>query len=179
MPNCANKIGMKLIAAAVWTMLGPCLAFCQCAVPPEIKAELERKYGGWMIVTSDKLKKDDLHTWKAMHSRECPGVLEGRFADDKQSFAVALVQQEAGKTREQVLLLEEQRGGLKPRVLVPPTEVGVVNVLVKEPPGRYSSFDQSQTIKATTDCIVVVQLEARGLLFYWDGVEFKSLQWSY
>jgi hypothetical protein len=120
-------------------------AFSQCKVPTELRTELAEKYAGWKIVTPDKLSRDDLETWKSLHPRKCPGLLQGRFVDGKESFAVALVPERAGKFREQVLLFERQESGLKSTPLVLPKDLAIINVLVKLPPGRYTSFDGTST----------------------------------
>ncbi len=156
-------------------------AVSQCKAPEELRTELDKKYAEWKIVTIGTLTKDDRSTWESMHPKECPGILRGRFVDGRESFAVALVKERATRPmlREQVVLFEKLGTELRATVLVSPTELAIVNVLVKLPPGRYSSFDDSKKIKTTTDAIAVVQLEAQALLFYWDGAQFKSLPWSY
>jgi len=171
----------KLVIILGWIAVSSPFAVSQCNAPEELRTELTEKYAGWKVVTLGTLSKDDRDTWESMHPRQCPGILRGKFVDERESFAIALVQKQATRptVREQVVLFEKQGAELRATVLVSPRELAIVNVLVKLPPGRYSSFDDSKKIKTTTDAIAVVQLEARALLLYWDGVQFKALPWSY
>jgi hypothetical protein len=154
-------------------------AFSQCKVPPGLQAQLTEKYPQWSIVTPDKLGRDDHETWKSLHPKECPGLLQGKFVDDRDLFAVALVQKRAGRIREQVVLFEPQESGWTIVVLVPAKELTVTGVLVKLPPGRYTSFDGRKKVKISTESIDVAQLGAHASILYWDEGQFKSLLWSY
>ena len=170
----------RISTLALWIVSAFSLsAFSQCKAPPGLQTELTEKYPQWSIVTPDKLSRDDRETWQSLHPKECPGLLQGKFIDDRDSFAVALVQGRAGRIREQVILFEPQESGWTTVVLAPAKELTVVGVLVKLPPGHYTSFDGRKTVKISTDSVDVAQLGAHASILYWEGGQFKSLLWSY
>jgi hypothetical protein len=170
----------KVVTIVFWLVAGSALnAFSQCVIPADLGVEVKENYPAWSIVTPEKLTRDDRATWKSLHPKKCPGLLEGKFLGAGSSFAVALVQQRADKIREQVILLTLKDSGWDTVVLVPPRDLTITNVLVKLPPGRYTSFDGAKKVKIDTDSIAVVQLEARASILYWDGSQFRSIAWSY
>ena len=169
----------RLIISCCWLLAAAsCLAFSQCDAPTELRTELAKKYPEWKVVTPNSLSKDDLHIWRSLHPKDCPGILRGKFMNGEEAFVVALIQGRPSKIREQVLLFKRHGSTIRPITLVSPTNLTIVNVLTKLPPGHYTGVD-GEKIRTKTDAIAVIQLEARALLFYWDGTQFKSLQWSY
>ncbi len=168
----------RLILALWITTASSLFAFSQCNVPPDLKTELTEKYPEWSIVTPENLNSDDRETWKSLHPKACPGLLKGRFTGDSDSFALALIQRRGKRIREQVILLEARESGWTTVVIEPPNELTVISVIVKLPPGYYTSFDGTKRIKTSTDSIDVAQLEAHAAIRYWDGARFKYLIWS-
>lgn len=157
-----------------------CVALGQCSsthLPEQLRTRLA-EYKGWRMVDVASLTNDDQRTWQNEHPKECPGFTEGRFIDEQPSFIVALVRRSGNKLFQQVLAFRSRDVTYEPILLGVPSEVAIVHVLIKLPPGKYTNFDRDVTIRTLHDVVVLTQLNAHSTLYYWRKGNFHSLNYS-
>jgi len=130
------------------------------------------------MVDVASLIRDDQRTWQNEHPNECPGLTEGRFIDEQPSFVIALVRRSGNKLFQQVLAFRPGDVTYEPIPLGVPSEVAIVHVLIKLPPGKYMNFERDVTIRTLRDVVALTQINAHSTLYYWRNGKFRSLNYS-
>ena len=157
-----------------------CVALGQCS-SSHLPEQLQRKlaeYKEWKMVDVGSLTRDDQRTWQNEHPKECPGLTEGRFIDEQPSFVIALVRRSGNKLFQQVLAFRPGDVTYEPIPLGVPSEVAIVHMLIKLPPGKYMNFERDVTIRTLRDVVALTQINAHSTLYYWRNGEFHSLNYS-
>ena len=164
-----------LTMGCVQTKADSCL---DIKLPEQVRQKLSTAYVGWQIVTAARPPDEDRGTWKDCCAKECPGVIQGKFTDDGQEYVINLIRKTQNKTFQQIILFRENENGLGVVTIDPSSVVGVVSVIRKGPSGTYRDRYEARSIKAERDVIIVSEIDAGALAYYWDGTRFRWISIS-
>lgn len=154
---------------------------CTRILPANLRKEVEAEFPSWRPKRLSDLHSDDRQLWQNARARECPGIAVGHFKSVASlSYALLLVP-EKDPTRGYKLLFVEQQSS-------PPYQSVVLDqnddqdsasmVISKAPPGKYSDFEQTRTVRIRLDTINVEWLEKAAVTYYWSNGQFLTLQTS-
>jgi hypothetical protein len=115
-------------------------------LPAEIQNKLTTTYAAWKIATPALLHSlnpkwwPDPKKWSIMgglvnpdFSKECPGMVTGKFSDDNQiGYFVNLIRQQDGKTWQRVLYFHPSADGFSVETVVVPSRIKATNQRVLE-----------------------------------------------
>jgi hypothetical protein len=144
-------------------------------LPDQIQASLTKDYAGWKIVTPSTLETSDRETWLENYSKECPGIIKGKFSGDQAGYVLNLIKRLNGKTFQQVVYFEPDESSFSPVVLFPSTAIKIVTVIKKFAPGNYKSANGGRSHLIKTDTIGISQIDAWTEIYYWDGSRFRTM----
>ena len=148
-------------------------------LPQKIKSTLDKEYLAWNIVTPELLSSpDDLQMWNENYSGECPGIVSGHFTGQNVSYAINLIRGSGKTLEQQIVFFKPTPEGFKYLVLDPPSHVDVVTVLRKFAPGVYKSPESGRSVSVKFDTIGISEIEAKTIVYYWDGKKFRHIQTS-
>jgi hypothetical protein len=144
-------------------------------LPEQIQASLTGDYAGWEVVIPSTLEASDSATWHENYSKECPGIIKGKFSGDSEGYVLNLVKKAPGKTLQQVVYFEPKESGFSPVVIFPSTAIKIVTVIRKFAPGKYKPSNGGKSLFIKTDTIGISQIDAWTEVYYWDGSRFRKM----
>ena len=168
----AARCVLMIALANVYLHANPCDL---TNLPESIRSSLRTTYSGWKVVTPAMLEISDRETWSQRYSKECPGMIKGRFAGDSDGFVLNLVMKEGGKLFQQIVYFRPDEASFSPLEVFPRMAIGVQTVIRKFAPGQYKSAHGGRSILIKTDTVGVSQIEAWTEVYYWDKVGFRSI----
>jgi hypothetical protein len=144
-------------------------------LPEQIQASLTGDYAGWRIVTPSALETSDRGTWLENYSKECPGIVRGKFSGDQEGYVLNFVKKLSGKTFQQVVYFKPNESGFSPVVIFPSTAIKIVTVIRKFAPGKYKPSNGGKSVFIKTDTIGISQIDSWTEVYYWDGLHFQKM----
>ena len=144
-------------------------------LPEQIQSSLTGDYAGWKVVIPSTLEASDRATWHENYSKECPGIIKGKFSGDSEGYVLNLVKKAPGKTLQQIVYFEPNESGFSPVVIFPSTAIKIVTVIRKFAPGKYKPSDGGKSLFIKTDTIGISQIDAWTEVYYWDGARFHKM----
>lgn len=150
---------------------------CSIALPQHIAERLSAKFPGWRTKRVSDLLADDHALWMHAHPKECPGAATGHFKDSKaESYAVLLLRKSDPSTGYKLIVVS----GNDDFDLLDHSDTGVSSgmVISRLKPGKYSDFEETESIAIKLDSINVEWIEAAAVLYYWNSHKFRTLQTS-
>jgi hypothetical protein len=144
-------------------------------IPRQIQASLYADYAGWRIVTPSALEASDRETWLEDYSKECPGIIKGKFTDVDEGYVFNLIQKRGGKTFQQVVYFQHHDDGYITQVLLKPQAISIVLVIRLFAPGRYKDVTNGKSLMIATDTIGLSQIGSGTVVYYWDGTIFRRI----
>jgi hypothetical protein len=152
---------------------------CAGTLPAEVRALLESRFAQWKVVTIADLGLDERRLWRQKHDDLCPGIAGGRFdGSPNVSYAVTLLREHNKQLYQMLVLVHRTTKVYRIVILSPPQRVAVTSVVVKLPPGEFSTGDRSARIRTKFDVISYEAIEAGAIVYYWGHGQYKSLQTS-
>jgi hypothetical protein len=171
-------IGRSLNHLLVVLFIGICAHAGPCDVnilPASIRESLNTIYSGWRIVTPAVLELSDRETWRENYSKECPGIIKGRFSGISAEYVLNLIKRENGKLIQQIVYFKDDGKTISPLTLFPPTSIKIVTVIRKFAPGKYRSADGTKAMTIKTDTIGISQIDSWTEVYYWDNDKFRRI----
>lgn len=144
-------------------------------LPESIQSSLAADYAGWRPVTPNMLESSDRQTWIESYSKECPGIIKGRFTDAGEGYVINLLKVGGGKTRQQVVYFQEHEKEYTSRLLLKPQATSIVLVIRLFAPGKYKDLISGKSLAIATDTIGLSQIGAGTVVYYWDGATFRRI----
>ena len=173
-----KRIQIFILVAAVLLLSSLTAAASPCDVknlPEQIQSSLTGDYAGWKVVIPSTLEASDRATWRENYSKECPGVIKGKFSGDSEGYVLNLVKKAPGKTLQQIVYFEPNESGFSPVVIFPSTAIKIVTVIRKFAPGKYKPSNGGKSLFIKTDTIGISQIDAWTEVYYWDGARFHKM----
>jgi hypothetical protein len=167
----------SLVAAALLlSSLAAAASPCDVkSLPEQIQSSLTGDYAGWKVVIPSTLEASDRGTWLENYSKECPGLIKGKFTGDHEGYVLNLVKKAPGQTLQQVIYFEPNESGYSPVVIFPSTAIKIVTVIRKFAPGKYKPANGGKSLLMKTDTIGMSQIDAWTEVYYWDGSSFRKM----
>jgi len=178
MPYKLFRIAMSMLFVSS-VCIQPQLGHAACAdstLPAGVRSYIVRKFPSWKIRDISDLVPRDQQLWSQLHPGECPGAAVGHFKDPKKvQCAVLLSRQEKRSHRNMVIVVQEGKRGEYEVQVLQKGEFVIPDVLYKLPPGEYTNYDDSDTVRTEHEAIVSEQLEAGAFMYYWVAGRFRRL----
>jgi hypothetical protein len=167
----------SLIAAAL--ILSPLAAKASPCdlknLPEQIQSSLAGDYAGWKVVIPSLLEESDRRTWLDNYSKECPGLIRGKFTGDNEGYVLNLIEKAPGKALQQVIYFEPKENGYSPMVIFPSAAIKTITIIRKFAPGRYKPANGGKSLLIKTDTIGISQIDAWTEVYYWNGSGFRKM----
>jgi len=152
------------------------------ALPSEAKSLINKKFPDWRLKRISDLEDYDRELWIKAHPNECPGMAAGRFELPNQiAYCLLLIPKSGAEASYKIVVLSGSTiDHYSVRVLDHADGPGADSGLVisKVPPGEYSGFDSTQSIKTKLDAIEAEWLEKSSVLYFWKNGVYRTLQTS-
>jgi hypothetical protein len=153
------------------------------SLPSAAKALLDIEYAGWRPKDVADLGPDDRQLWLKAHPKDCPGIATGHFEQPEHlSYAVLLVPDSPVKQGYKILVLRELTiGNTYAATLLDQADGGYPSsgmVISKVPPGKYSDFEETASVRLKLDAVNVEWIEKGAVLYYWANGKYRTLQTS-
>jgi hypothetical protein len=153
------------------------------SLPSGAKALLDTKYADWRPKDVSDLGADDKELWTKAHPKECPGIAIGHFEEpDRLSYAALLVPKSELKHGYKILVLRELPIGDAYSATLLDQADGEYSssglVISKVPPGKYSDFEDTASVRVKLDAVNVEWIEKGALLYYWANGKYRTIQTS-
>jgi len=153
-------------------------------LPVQAQGLIRKTFPGWRIKLVSDLESYDKQLWEKAHPKDCPGLAIGHFRTaDQTDYALLLVPNEGVNDGSKIFVLtkSERADTYSLKVLdhaeqQPGSSSGLV--ISKVPPGKYSSFDTTQSVTLKADGIEAEWLEQSSILYYWKNGRYRKLQTS-
>ncbi|HTC92823.1 MAG TPA: hypothetical protein VK699_05170 [Terriglobales bacterium] len=147
-------------------------------LPEQIQNKLATSYTGWKVVTPAMFNASDLHIWNSDHSKECPGMITGKFSDSQVGYVLNLIKRENNRTRQQVLYFHPSADGYGVEIVVPPAIVKEeLQVIVKTPPEKLADAAETQPHpKIKTDSVSVSEVGSWPTIYYWEQGRIHKIE---
>ena len=172
-------VGTACVIASVAQTAAPCDA---SALPAPLVEVLKSKFAGWRLERLSDLDGDDQKLWREGHSKECPGIAVGHFESaDNLSYAVLLLISSAQSGGYRIVVFSKDASADSYSAKVLDREVGkdyFAPVIYKLPPGKYTGFDESQSVFLKLDGVGVEWLEKSSLIYYWRAGRYHTIETS-
>jgi hypothetical protein len=148
---------------------------------PAVKLVVEhiaKQFPSWRIQTLSDFSVEYQDMWKKKHPQECPGFTSGHYlTKTKLTYAALLIPSDSRKPGYKLVLISQSRAG-KTFSSVLENVNGVTstpNVIYTLPPGKYSDAETVDKVTVHSDVLVLEQLEAGSVLYYYRNGRFKKL----
>lgn len=148
-------------------------------LPSGAKLLVSKTFPGWRFKGTS-----DLVDYAKAHPKECPGIALGHFeSPDQTAYGLLLVPTSGAETGYKIVVLSKSdtAGNYSIRVLdhaEGQAGVGSGLVISKVPPGKYSGFDSTRSIRVRLDAIEAEWLEKSSVLYFWKNGKYRTLQTS-
>ena len=155
---------------------------CQTVtLPPEAAAVLSTKYADWRPKNLSDLAGDDKALWLQEYPEDCPGIAIGHFEEpDRLAYALLLVPKSEPKHGYKIIVLRELASDHTYRATLLDQGESTTSGLVisNMPPGKYSDFEQTKSLRLKLDAVNVEWLEKAAVLYYWANGKYHTIQVS-
>lgn len=153
------------------------------SLPPGVKKLLDTKYSDWRPKDASELGADDKGLWMKAHPKECPGIAIGHFEESNRlSYAVLLVPKSELKHGYKIIVLRELPTGNAYSARLLDQADGEYSssglVISKVPPGKYSDFENTASVRVKLDAVNVEWIEKAAVLYYWANGKYRTIQAS-
>lgn len=150
---------------------------CEPAIPASLNAALKIRFSGWSVLRLSDLGQDDRSLWTKAHGRDCPGVAKGNFSrNGSPQYAILLKSGVLPSLRIQLLYAAQDASGNFQFLSVLKQHVDRLSVVYAGPPGRYSHpEDDKDSVRVTSDVIILETIESGATAYYLDKGSFKSI----
>lgn len=174
-----------LLACLLLSPLRTAKAADVCAaatLPTGVQQLLQRNYSDWRPKTMADLESDDQKLWISTNPHSCPGIAIGHFeqpnqiayalllvpkSDAKSGYALVVAARTTAANDYQLKVLDHANG---------PTDSGLV--ISKQPPGKYSGFDDPKSVNLKLNGLNLQWLEKASVLYFYSNGEYQQLQTS-
>lgn len=177
-----------LVCAVVFVIVTVCSGqlknSCRTSsLPSGAKALLDTEYGDWRTKDVSDLGADDEGLWMKAHPKECPGIAVGHFEEaNRISYAVLLVPKSELKHGYKIIILGKSPTGDVYTARLLDQAGGEYSssglVISRVPPGKYSDFEDTASVRAKVDALNVEWIEKAGVLYYWANGKYHKIQTS-
>jgi len=153
----------------------------ETTLPGAAREVLKAKFPSWRPKQVSDLDEDDRELWLKAHDKECPGIATGHFERaDKSAYAVLLVPKANPTSGYELIVLNAPQGrGYIARVLDQAKGQTYSGLVISAlAPGKYSNFEDTQSVVLKLDGIHLEWIEKGAHLFYWSGGRYHKLQIS-
>ncbi len=173
----AVRLLFLVLALASISVADPCRSDL---LPAPAWLILQRQFPEWRPKRFSDLIPDDQRLWQQAHMKDCPGISSGHFeSDDSIAYAVLLVPKSGDRTSYKLAMLSQTSGHYNIRLLDAGKDAGALSLVIsKVPPGAYSAFENTQTIRLRRDGLNVEWLEKSSTLYYWTRGRYRSIATS-
>jgi hypothetical protein len=154
---------------------------CQGQLPGELLTEIKQAFPNSKIEETTDLSPEYREMWVKAHSSQCPGVAEGKYkGPDQKLFAVLLLSTEREKPGVTLVFVDLAASGNKRFKVLETVKIATTgpNVIFTLPPGQYSDPEGLHKTRTRFDGVVLEQLEAGSLLYYYRAGAFHKLTLS-
>jgi hypothetical protein len=153
------------------------------SLPSGAKALLDSKYAGWRAKDVSDLGADDKELWLKAHPKDCPGIAIGHFEEpERLSYAVLLVPKSELKQGYKIIVLRElPTGNAYAATVLDQVDSEYSSdglVISKVPPGKYSDFEDTASVRVKLDAVNVEWIEKGAVLYYWANGKYRTIQTS-
>jgi hypothetical protein len=154
------------------------------SLPSDAQLLIVKKFPDWRPKNVSDLSADDQQLWLQAHPKECPGIAVGHFEEpDSLSYAILLVPKSDVDGGYKIIVLSNATtaDGYALRLLDRAEGQGSSSsglVLSKVPPGGYSDFEETKSVRLKLDAVSVEWIEKAEVLYYWSGGKYQTIQTS-
>ena len=181
-----TRVRLHLLVCVVILVIVPAssgqLNSCQTSgLPSAAKALLDSKYSDWRPKEVSDLGADDKERWRKAHPKECPGIAIGHFEEpDRLSYAILLVPTSERENGYKILVLKKlPTGNAYTATLLDRGDYSSSGLVIsKVPPGRYSDFEETASVRLNLDAVNVEWIEKGAVLYYWANGKYRTVQTS-
>jgi hypothetical protein len=153
-------------------------------LPSEARSLVSKKFPGWRLKRTSDLVGYDQELWVKAHPKECPGIAVGHFeSPDQTAYMLLLIPKSGTETGYKIVVLSKSTTGNAHLVRVldhaegqPGAGSGLV--ISKVPPGKYSGFDSTRSVRVKLDAIEAEWLEKSSVLYFWKNGKYRTQQTS-
>jgi hypothetical protein len=129
------------------------------------------------------LSADDQQIWYTSHEKDCPGIAIGHFENNSQlAYAFLLVSNsKPNGGYKLVVFTKDTTGDAYSSKLLNQVEDNIDStglLISKVPPGKYSNFQKTRSIRMNLDGILLEWTKAGADLFYFSGGRYQKLNVS-
>ena len=153
----------------------------ESALSASVRDLLSAKFFEWRPKRVSDMDADDQQLWlSSVHGEECPGIADGHFETaEEPSHAILLVPK------------SNPRGGYKVVVVSKGADKSAYTwklldhadgqtcsglVISKAPPGKYSDWENTKSIRLKLDGIQVEWMEKGALVYFWLESRYHKIQ---
>lgn len=150
-------------------------------VPPRVAEQLHGKFPDWRIKRASDLGPDDRALWLHAHPKECPGAITGHFKRAQATSYAVLLVPESNPTAGYKLIVASGNDSHEYSFDLldhNDTQGAAGMVISRTKPGKYSDFEQTESVTIKLDSIDVEWIEKGAVLYYWNGGQYQTLQTS-
>jgi len=153
-------------------------------LPPQAKSLVTETFPGWRLKQTSDLEGYDRELWTKAHPKDCPGIAVGHFEfSDQTAYAIVLIPKSQPESGYKIVVLAKSTSAERYSVKVLDHNDGQAGassglVISKLPPGEYSGFDTTQSIKTKLDAFEAEWLEKSSVLYFWRNGRYRTLQTS-
>jgi len=151
------------------------------ALPASVRDLLKAQFPEWRPKQVSDMDADDQQLWlTAVHGKECPGIAVGHFETaDEFSYAILLVPKSNPGGGHKVVVVS--KGAPKSAYtwkLLDHAEGQTYSGLVicKAPPGKYSDWENTKSIRLKLDGIQVEWMEKGSVVYFWSEGRYHKIQ---
>lgn len=144
----------------------------RCALPPDSRDEISRKYPGTRILTLADLDEYDTKLFRKDHGARCPGLVKIDFyGDGRPTWALVLISGQNQKRKAELVVVRQMNDKWETRSLETTDGTPVV---WSEGPRKYDGMSDPTTIRATHPVIVFCGYGSWAILYAWTGKEVEK-----
>ena len=152
----------------------------ESTLPASVRDLLKAKFSDWRPKQVSDMDADDQQVWlTAVHGKECPGIVVGRFESaDELSYAVLLVPKSNPSGGHKVVVISKSAPkSTYTWKLLDHAEGQTYSGLVisKAAPGKYSDLENNKSIQLKLDGIQVEWMEKGAVLYFWSEGRYRKI----
>lgn len=153
------------------------------AIPTEVQQFIGKKFPGWRVKLTSDLVAYDKELWSKAHPTECPGIAVGHFENpDQIAYGLLLVPESGAEASYKIVVVAKSKTAdmYSFRMLDHAEGHGAGSGLAisKVPPGAYSGFDETESVRLKQDALEAEWIEKSSVLYYWRNGKYRTLQTS-
>lgn len=142
---------------------------CSGVLLKAVADKISERFPDWTAQGLSDLPAEYRNMWVKAHPKECPGIAVGRYTSKAEnSYATLLLSKKNTPGYKIVVLKSDTSGPAALRVLEEVNaETGTPSVIYRVDPGIYSDAERTERKKISFDGLVLEQLEAGSVLYYY------------